>query len=503
MEYVAVSKFNGLDTPCVTLLDAAETGQDAPLAGILLFDAKSKFAPVRSFRPLRVKIEAVRAWRIEDALLSDEFIVHRGKEIFVDCSYHCSGPAQVGAVRARLAARVAAMPAEVDERYARESALVFHNEGGGTWGHFLIQLLPRALAYLQQFSQGKLAVPVPHLLESNAYGEALRAYGIDPARMLPVERGRTYKFRELILADIPYNIPAQMPHPAMLARLSAPEVPDDGEVIQGRPLFVSRASATRQIVNQAALEAVLDRYGIEKMELGRQPFAAQVRRWRTAPFVVGTLGSDLTNLIFAAPGTPLLVISPDWFGDEFFYNLAQARRLRWNELRCGQMGERREPEHTSSFRVDIERFETLLRSVMPQGMAGPARFVPVTPEERTRIFQTVIRQRRGTDLPRRLVVACGGIDAQIWAALEPLGFTAIGADDLAAETMVPSFAGAELLVLLGEAGLHEARFCAPGTPVILAANVQAGDYLASLELVQITPGEGGVVAAVQDVLTGL
>ena len=360
------------------------------------------------------------------------------------------------------------------------------------------------MAYLRQFPQGKLAVPVPHLQAGNTYGEALRAYGIDPARLLPVERGYTYKFRELVIADLPYNLPAQMPHPAMLARLRAPSMQDDVEaVVPGRPLFISRAGAMRRIVNQAALEAVLDRYGVEKMELGRRPFAEQVRRWCAAPFVVCTLGSDLTNLIFAAPGTPLLVISPDWFGDMFFYNLAQLCGVRWNELRCGQMEERRQPEHTSSFYVDIERFETLLRSVLPQGGAVPARFAPVTPEERAMIFQTVIRQKRGQALPRRLVVACGGVDAEALATLEAWGFAVIGAEELAAETMVPLFSGAEILVLLGEAGLHEARFCAPGTPVILAANVQAGDYLASLELLQITPGEGGVVAAAQDVLAGL
>jgi hypothetical protein len=492
MNFVAASRFTGMDVPSTVLLPAAVVAQPAPLAGIVLFDEASTLRPLRHFRPLHGRVDEVKAWHIAEALLSDEYIVHRGDVIYADCSFHCTHARRVEPVRAALAARLGSLPLTVDETYAQESALVFHSEGGGTWGHFLIQFLPKALAFLQRFPQGKLAVPVRLVQHGNAFHAAFAAYGIGDDRVLPVAHGCTYKFRELVIADVPYNFQARLPHPRMLAKLAALGLPTDAED-GGRPLFVSR-SDTRTIANQPAVDAVLDRFGIERIALGATPFAEQVQKWRGASAVIATLGSDLTNLIFAAPGTPLLVLSPDWFGDDFFFNLALLQGLRWNELRCGRVGEKREPERMSGFHVDTEHFETLLRSILPPGAGtcGMVRFHPVTREERLAIFEEVIKSPKGQSLPRRLLVADATASGQAaGAALAPLGFTMIGAEELAGETMVPLFAGAQAVVLLDRLGLREVRYCAPGTLVFAVDELQdgeAGAYLASLGLRHLPVG---------------
>lgn len=491
MDYVAASKFTGLKAPSTVLLPAAEVAQPAPLAGIVLFDKASTYRQLRGFRPLRGWVQEVRAWHITDALLSDEFIVHRGGEVFVGSSIHCFLPDQVEPTRTQLAARLAALPLAVDERYAQETALVFHNEGGRTWGHFLIQLLPRSIAFLQSFPAGKLAVPSTHLRETSPFGAALKEFGIGADKLLPLEPDCTYSFRELVIADLPYDMPAQLPHPAILSWLG----PGAANVPTGRPVFISRSGGRRLVANASDLAGVLARYGIEVLEQGSRSFAEQVKLWRQAPLVIATLGSDLANLVFAAPGTPLLVLSPDWFGDLFFYNLAQLWGMRWHELRCGRRGEVRTPEHCSDFFVDIEHFETLLRSVLPSGVVD--RFAPVTVEERERIFALVIAQARKQAVPRRVLV---GEPGEVWTALAPLGFTLIRPDALGADGVVTLFASAEMLVLLEGAGLYEARYCAPGTPVVIVGKANPVGYLESLDLRHIVPGEDGLASAVQDAL---
>ena len=75
--------------------------------------------------------------------------------------------------------------------------------------------------------------------------------------------------------------------------------PDAG---RRRRILISRqAAANRRITNGPTLEAALQSYGFETLELERLSWAEQMQRFSEAECVVGAHGAGLTNLLFAPP----------------------------------------------------------------------------------------------------------------------------------------------------------------------------------------------------------
>jgi capsular polysaccharide biosynthesis protein len=92
---------------------------------------------------------------------------------------------------------------------------------------------------------------------------------------------------------------------------------------------------------------------------------AQIELWRSHDLLIATLGSDLTNMVYARRGTRVLVLAPHWFGDGFFFELSVAAGVRWHELRCGEMTSRdEEAERFSSFAVDVKLLDFILTSLL-------------------------------------------------------------------------------------------------------------------------------------------
>lgn len=94
---------------------------------------------------------------------------------------------------------------------------------------------------------------------------------------------------------------------------------------RGRPLFVSRRGATRNLRQSEALEAWLAERGFDILIPGRSP--GDIERFAAAPVVVGVFGAGMANIIFCRPGTPVLEIMPPYYQTAALYSLAAAARL--------------------------------------------------------------------------------------------------------------------------------------------------------------------------------
>ncbi len=193
-------------------------------------------------------------------------------------------------------------------------------------------------------------------------GPLLARFGFGPERILLTEPGRTYRFGQLALVEFFYDFPRQIPHPAGLSWLSPWRFPKPELA-----LFIERAAGTRLIANQDEVDVVLARHGIARLRLGALPVAEQIALWGRARVVIGTLGSDFANIAFGQPDTKLLVLSPDWFGDIFFYHLAAMQGMEWHELRCGRPAEGQAPDKDSAFVVDVRRLAAMLADILTAG----------------------------------------------------------------------------------------------------------------------------------------
>jgi hypothetical protein len=366
MRYRAHSKFAGTDVCLETLLVPATKIRKTPELGTILYDEFSSYRKVRSYLPIECEFPEIYARHIIDPILTNEFIVHKNDLVYIDSSIHSEASAGVNAdsILETFPISLNNSDGQVDLRYANESAMVFHNEGGGTWGHFVVQNLPRALLYLAKFPNGKIVLPRDHSLPGvTNFNRSLLQLGVPQDRLLPVERTGSYQFRELVLIDFMYDFPKQIPHPLALELLAAP-METVGTLPNCQKMFVARApSFDRSIENGPEVEEVMTKHGIQSIVLGKQSFETQVKAWRSSDLIVATLGSDLTNIVFGKVGTRILSLSPDWFGDTFFYNLAVMKGMQWNELRCGALVEAANVQHKSSFRVQSAVVDAMLNTL--------------------------------------------------------------------------------------------------------------------------------------------
>ena len=157
-----VSRWFDPDFARKTLLVPAMTATRAPPAGRIWHDADARPSFGRDAQPRTIPFADLHAWHIPDALVTDQFLVHDAHNLYCDSSILVSGASAETAAEAcqKLADRFAAIPPQlVVEDHASEMALVLHNEGGGTWGHYLVQIFPKVMLFCERFPAGKVILP--------------------------------------------------------------------------------------------------------------------------------------------------------------------------------------------------------------------------------------------------------------------------------------------------------------------------------------------------------
>ena len=345
-----------------------------PQLGALLNDkyVKNNFSS-RTFMKYRCEFKEVSAIKINNCFISKEYIVHDKNFVYVDSSIFCAPALDRGDINSpQISSTVSSAPKYFvsDDSYSHEEVMVFHNEGGGTWGHFLAQNIPRALLLRQRFPHVKIAIPAGHHPNvKNNFSKALGIFGIKEDDIVSLDSKKTYRFQSIWIVNFLYSWKSGTHiHPRAIQILQDhyhQEYHDSHEEKIDSHFFVERSGTSRNINNLIDVRNVFDRFYIESQILGKSPPGKQFSLWSRARLACGILGSDLTNMIFSREGSSILAISPHDFGDSFFYDLAAAKNLRWFEIRCGHVTDPTSPKH-STFSVDTDLLDSALESITRQ-----------------------------------------------------------------------------------------------------------------------------------------
>lgn len=189
------------------------------------------------------------------------------------------------------AQRVAGRVAVLNARYC-------HN-----FFHWMIEILPR-LAVLDRAGLAADYYLVDCLRPYQ--GQALAALGIRPEQMIQPHCLLTLVADEVVLPSFPSPSCLRTHADRLLSALSA-----DGPVAQTRRIYITRrATGTRMLHDEMAVERLLKSRGFETHAMECYPLAKQARLIREAEIVVGTHGAGLSNLIFARPGTQVIEFVP-------------------------------------------------------------------------------------------------------------------------------------------------------------------------------------------------
>jgi hypothetical protein len=324
----------------------------------------------RKFINYDCSFREISARRIAGCFISNEYIAHDHNFVYVDSSILCASALDCGETSSqRLAATAARAPTEfpIDQTHADEEVMVFHNEGGGTWGHFLAQNIPRALLLRERFPHVKIAIPRgqrPGL--KNNFSKALEFFGFDEDNIVTISADITYQFRAVWIVDFLYSWKSGGHiHPIAINILHkhAGKIDIISELdFENAGFYAERSKNSRAIINNEEVNNKFRDFSINPLMLGKLPPGEQFAAWGRTRLACGVLGSDLTNMIFAQERTSILVISPHKFGDHFFYNLAAAKNLRWLEIRCGHIADPTDPKH-SQFWVDTDLLNSVLGNI--------------------------------------------------------------------------------------------------------------------------------------------
>ena len=205
-----------------------------------------------------------------------------------------------------------------------------------TWGHWLGELLPKAvLAESRYPGRFRFAMPSQVLTDPRPevpwirMRESLLAYGIDASRILPVDAGCDYRFQALYAVGSVWS--DHVMHPAAAAAMRErlmPAMRPAGPGVEKRVALL-REGDGRSIVNAGEVAELLRQKGFSFHPIGRLRFWDQVQLFRSATVLFSVLGSDLTGLIYAREGIQVVSVAPSIFGDRFFYAMILDRHGRY------------------------------------------------------------------------------------------------------------------------------------------------------------------------------
>ncbi|MCQ8239532.1 glycosyltransferase family 61 protein [Rhizosaccharibacter radicis] len=362
---IKTSQF-GNDYGDKTLLYPQIEVQRTPKTGLIMRDKNAEQRITRYHTDGRVGFPAIYSRRIHDVMLCDSHILYDDETIYTDNLITALFAHDAAALEhtARGHAAIAADKEQTVSRveHIREPVIVTANEGSGTWGHWVIHNFPKIALARETFPDHKILVPVPYFSGGYAnFGDLLWMLGLKSDEMIGIYPDCRYKLDEAVLVDFLYT---HSVHPATLDLFdrigaSCDDTSDFAEKVQ----IERTTSGKREITNKDMLDTHLAEAGFQKTVQGALPLRKQIAVWRSGRQFCSVLGSDLTNIVFGRPGSSILAITPSVFHDNFFFDLAEARGMIWNELFCGEISvERSGP--SSDFIVDelaLRRFMRIYR----------------------------------------------------------------------------------------------------------------------------------------------
>lgn len=231
--------------------------------------------------------------------------------------------------------------------------------GDSNFGHWLVELLPRIIDFQEALDGNiKFLVPLNPMSMLDLRRRSMELMGVDEERIVPVSAAPRMVER---LHFITSNSIHSHTHDAERLTEMVETIKSRKSATRlGRRIFAGRESALRRkLLNEDSILHVAEKHGFEIVYPERLTLDEQIDVFSQSSMIAGVSGAALTNVIWAAPKTPVLSMLPNVGHEFFFWDLANIFGLKFSFI----FGDARNPEMGghSDFEVDSDLFTAWIK----------------------------------------------------------------------------------------------------------------------------------------------
>jgi capsular polysaccharide biosynthesis protein len=272
--------------------------------------------------------ETLDAYMLEDAVVDAAGLIYDKDYRLIQQTIHQTETWEIDAYTYSIGehARLDTIP------YHRGTTVLCEKSGVGNYGHWLVEMLPVAFLFLPQLQARECFVRMPlSAARMNAVMfDSFSLLGV-PSTQVRLRRPGPERYERL------YVVPALSHHgyrysPFAMDTLEA--IAATIEAGEPAPIWVRRSDTNRRLVHEAAVCDELAARGWVIADTGKMRLHDQIKLFKGAKTIAGVAGAGLTNMAFAASGTPLTIFMPALMPDVFYWSLASFKQQPYREIRC-------------------------------------------------------------------------------------------------------------------------------------------------------------------------
>ncbi|QKG55499.1 glycosyltransferase family 61 protein [Hymenobacter sp. BRD128] len=238
----------------------------------------------------------------------------------------------------------------VDEE---QVALIFDQWSSANYYHWIIDSLPRLLLLRDNFPKCKILLPYPipaYILKTTTL------LGFE--EFIPVKNQEVTYFKNLILVQ--HTSPPKF-HSSIMIRRLRQELLSSLSITAGdksKRLYISRSKQTvRRLLNEDDILPILKSNNFEIITFEGMPFEDQVRMIIASKLIVSTHGANLTNILFAYPGTTVVEMHNKNTDNFLYFRLCTNLNLKYYSIPCEAS---QYIDNDGDLEVNVEYFENVL-----------------------------------------------------------------------------------------------------------------------------------------------
>lgn len=236
-----------------------------------------------------------------------------------------------------------------DIEHVQGKFLNLRKRGEQNYGHWLIECLPK-INYLTHLDEN-FGVLVPDVSSQMnlVIDTSLRASGASSNLMImKMGKNEIKRFQTLVIIDGLTN------HGTYMAPQAVQFNNRLRDTVKGAGLqkvLLLRDSPHRRISNIDHLTSALKDFGFKAITPGKLNLNEQISVLKDADSVIGVMGAEMTNIVYANEGAKILNIAPASMPDTFFHFISVHKNHLYNEFRCET--ESQDQNRNSSMNVDV------------------------------------------------------------------------------------------------------------------------------------------------------